>query len=119
MNTNGAVQEGTYGWQVVPALTPQNDDILVIKEASNSFESSLLQNKLSDINIGVVIMCGVATDMCINNSFIGASQRAYDIIMMADGHSTSDPGALEKIQNHNEYWGSLGFAILNSDDINF
>ncbi len=119
MNTMGNAQEGTYGWQVVPMLTPEDDELLVNKIASNSFEASELQNELSDINIGVVIMCGVATDMCMNNTFLGAKDKAYDIIMIADGHSTSDPGAQEKIDSHNDYWASLGFAVFNSEEINF
>jgi hypothetical protein len=57
--------------------------------------------------------------MCINNTFIGANIRGYDIIMLADGHSTSDPGAQEKIDQHNSMWASQGAAVLNSDEIHF
>lgn len=117
--TSASLQEGSQGWQVVPILTPQEEDIIVLKLASNAFHASDLHEELTNIGIGVVIMCGVATDMCINNSFIGANERRYDIIMLADGHSTSDPGAQEKINNYNSIWASSGAAVLTSEEINF
>ncbi len=117
--TSASVQEGSPGWQVVPILTPHEEDIIVLKLASNAFNASDLHQELAKNGIGVVIMCGVATDMCINNSFIGANERRYDIIMLADGHSTSDPGAQEKIDNHNSIWASNGAAVLTSEEISF
>lgn len=117
--TSESVPEGSSGWQVVSMLSPEEEDIIVLKHESNTFENSELQNELSTIGVGVVIMCGVATDMCIKNTFIGANARKYDIIMLADGHSTKDPGAQETINTYNLNWASQGAAVLSSEEINF
>ncbi len=117
--TSETVPEGSPGWQVVSMLTPEEEDILVLKLESNSFENSELQNELTNIGVGVVIMCGVATDQCIDNTFRGANIRKYDILMLADGHSTKGPDAQETIDTHNSSWASQGAAVLSSDEINF
>nr|NQU88906.1 isochorismatase family protein [Bacteroidota bacterium] len=117
--TSANLIEGSYEWQPVPGLGFHDGDVVVLKTSSNAFQGSDLHKELAEINIGSIIICGVATDMCINNSFGGALDRRYDIIMMADGHSTMGDTYEVIIEQYNQTWQSKGAGVKNGDEIVF
>lgn len=119
MAKTGNLVVGSPEWQVIPDINKQEGDLIADKLSSDAFQVGDLQGFLSDIGIGCIIITGVATDMCINNTFIGAREKAYDIIVISDGHSTSDPGAQEKIDNHNNIWANAGAWVVSSEEIGF
>ncbi len=119
MNTTPTVTEGSYEWSLVPGLSFQGNDLVVLKTASDAFEASELYEEIVGIGAGTIIMCGVATNACINNSFNGASTHGFRIIMLADGHSTFGDDAAEIIASFNTNWANKGAAVLNGGEINF
>jgi nicotinamidase-related amidase len=119
MATSDGVPEGSWDWQLVPGLSFETNDLVVLKNASDAFEDSELHEDIMGIDAGTIIMCGVATNMCMNNSFNGADVLGYDIIMVADGHSTSGDQAEQTIASFNSTWANKGAAVLPCDQINF
>jgi len=111
--------EGSSAWQVVTSLTPEPEDIMVLKFDGDAFSDSKLVEELTNIDVGCVILCGVATDYCINESFRGAKQRGYKIIMLANGHSTMSENASETIQTYNSKWALAGASVLKANEISF
>lgn len=117
MNTTPAIPEGSNDWMAVSGLSPSDEDIVVLKTTPNAFEGSDLVKELNNYEIGEVIICGVATELCINSTFNGANGRGYKIIMMADGHSTLDNGAEQIINRYNSLWKSKGANVLNGSQV--
>jgi len=111
--------EGSSDWEILPILTPEEGDIIVSKDERNAFQDTRLRDELNNINVGCVIICGVATDFCVNSTFLGAHKRGYKIIVIEDGHSTYESYALETIETHNERWAAFGADVLPAVDINF
>jgi|GEM_PF-4199564 len=110
--------QGTVGWQPVPGLEFMENDVVVLKYNSDSFLGSELQKELAAINTGCIIVCGVATDQCINRTFGGANKRKYDIVMMADGHSAVGDDYEAIIEQYNQIWKSQGANVINGSEIN-
>ncbi len=111
--------EGSFGWQPVTGLEFQENDIVALKYNSDAFLGSDLQKELAEINIGCIVICGVATDQCINSSFAGAKKRKFDIIMMADGHTAVGEEYEAIIEEYNQTWQSQGASVIHGDEIDF
>ena len=119
MATNQSIPEGSESWQAVAGLTPNDEDIIVSKITSDAFDGTSLVDKLNENKIGAIVLCGVATEGCIKDSFTGAKTRGYKIFILADGHSTFNPGAEEKIMRYNTNWSSQGAILIDSNQLFF
>lgn len=103
---------GSEGWQLVPELSRAADEPLVNKTYADSFEETDLEDVLSGLEVGRLIVSGAQTDECIRSTLHGAIVRGYDAILVSDAHSTEDfsewgaPPADKVIAHTNLYWSS-------------
>jgi isochorismate hydrolase len=101
---------GSDGWQIVPELTPGNDEPLVEKHYGDSFEATTLETVLSDLGVGRLIVSGAQTDACIRSTIHGAFVRGYDVTLVSDAHTTENhttwgaPPPEQVIAHTNLYW---------------
>jgi nicotinamidase-related amidase len=101
---------GSDAWQIVPELSPAGDEPLVEKQYGDSFEDTNLENVLSDLGVGRLVVAGAQTDMCIRSTLHGALARGYDAILVKDAHTTEDlsawgaPPPAAVIAHTNMYW---------------
>lgn len=104
------LERGSDGWQIVPELKPDDAEPLVDKRYGDSFEDTNLENVLSGLNVGRLIVCGAQTDMCIRSTLHGAFARGYDATLVKDAHTTEDltsegaPPPKDVIAHTNLYW---------------
>ena len=97
-------------WQIVPELTPGDAEPLIEKNYGDSFEDTNLENVLSGLNVGRLVVVGAQTDMCIRSTLHGALVRGYDATLVSDAHTTEDLSAWgapppDKVIAHtNMYW---------------
>ena len=102
--------KGSDDWRIVPELNPANTEPLVEKSYGDSFESTSLENVLSDLGIGRLIVVGAETDACIRSTIHGAFTRGYDATLVSDAHTTGDktgwgaPPPEVVIAHTNLYW---------------
>ena len=85
---------GTPGWQIHPAVTPEQDDIVIQKHKPDAFYGTALQSSLEARQIRQLIIAGMQTEMCIDATCRRAHELGYDVILVEDGHSTFDNGDL-------------------------
>ena len=58
-------ERGSDGWRIVPELTPDQAEPLVEKNYGDSFEDTNLENVLSELGVGRLVVVGAQTDACV------------------------------------------------------
>ncbi|WP_068717833.1 cysteine hydrolase family protein [Vibrio tritonius] len=95
----------TPQWQLYEALQPQTDDLFVRKTTPDSFLGTNLQELLQEQGVDRLIICGYATDFCVDTTTRRAAGLGYPILLASDAHTTHDkPHALGANirQHHNQ-----------------
>jgi nicotinamidase-related amidase len=101
---------GSDEWRIVPELSPADEEPLVEKNYGDSFENTNLEDVLSGLGVGRLIVAGAQTDACIRSTLHGAFARGYDATLVKDAHTTEDqtpwgaPPPDQVIAHTNLYW---------------
>ncbi|WP_326696246.1 isochorismatase family protein [Streptomyces sp. NBC_01754] len=101
---------GGDSWQIVPELTPGDDEPCVEKLYPDSFEDTTLEKVLADLGVGRLLVSGAETDACIRSTLHGALVRGYDTVLVSDAHTATDksvwgaPPPEQVITHTNLYW---------------
>lgn len=96
--------EGQTLWQIIPTITPQEQDRLVIKYYADSFMKTNLRSTLQDMCIEDIVICGVQTEFCVDTTCKSAFSHGLRVELASDGHSTFDGDLLSAkqiIAHHN------------------
>jgi nicotinamidase-related amidase len=102
--------QGSDDWRIVPELTPGDAEPLVEKSYGDAFEDTALENVLSGLGVGRLVVVGAQTDACIRSTLHGALARGYDATLVSDAHTTEDqsewgaPPPDQVIAHTNLYW---------------
>jgi nicotinamidase-related amidase len=102
--------QGSAEWRIVPELAPGDAEPVVEKNYGDSFEGTDLENVLSSLGVGRLIVAGAQTDACIRSTLHGAIVRGYDATLVGDAHTTEDhtqwgaPPPDQVIAHTNLYW---------------
>lgn len=88
------LETGTQGWELRAEIAPADGDILVRKRASDSFFETDLGERLSERNIGHLVIGGCMTQFCVDTTVRRAVSLGYDVTLVADGHTTADAAGL-------------------------
>lgn len=97
-------------WQYVPELVRSESEPLVHKSYGDSFEATDLEKLLAERGVGRLIVTGAQTDQCIRSTIHGGLARGYDVLLVADAHTTEDlsewgaPPPEKVIAHTNMYW---------------
>ena len=109
-HSDQGLEKGTDKWRIVPELNPGDAEPLVEKNYGDSFEDTNLENVLSGLEVGRLVVVGAQTDMCIRSTLHGAFARGYDATLVSDAHTTEDqtawgaPPPGQVIAHTNLYW---------------
>jgi len=107
---NNVLKPGTAGWEILPALERMNTDLLVHKQACDSFYETDLSDLLEKHDVQQIIVVGCATDFCVDTTIRAAASRNYEVVVVADAHTTKDRRHLDAvtiIKHHNWMWENL------------
>jgi nicotinamidase-related amidase len=110
-HSDDGLAHGSDEWRIVPELTPDPEEPLVEKSYGDSFEATDLEDVLSRLGIGRLLVVGAQTDACIRSTLHGAFARGYDATLVSDAHTTEDlsewgaPPPDQVIAHTNLYWG--------------
>jgi nicotinamidase-related amidase len=83
-----ALREGTPGVELYPDLDVQPGDVVIGKRRYSAFFGTDLDILLRDRGVEVVIIAGVATNVCCDSTARDAFFRGYKVIFLADGTAT-------------------------------
>lgn len=112
----GGLPEGTDGWRIVPGLAPGAGESVVHKTSADGFLGTDLDRTLRAAGVTEVVVTGFATEICVDTTARQALSHGYDVVLVADGHTTSvRPDAGEyasparSVAHHNEIFRHLDF----------
>ena len=78
------------GWQLVDDLNVDAKDHFVRKTTPNSFLRTNLEEILENNQVEKIIVCGYATEFCVDSTIRAAAALGYSIHLVSDGHTTHD-----------------------------
>lgn len=82
--------KGSHEWHIVKELQPERSEPRVEKNYFDSFEETTLEDVLSGLDVGRLVVVGAQTDACIRSTLHGAIVRGYDATLVSDAHTTED-----------------------------
>jgi len=111
--------KGTWGWQIIEELKPQEEDLICIKNRYDGFYGTWLDHFLNHIwGIKRLVIVGTVSNICVLHTAASAGLRWYSVIVPADGISalTEFDQALTLHQVSGLYAGSV---VRSTEDIRF
>jgi nicotinamidase-related amidase len=81
---------GSDAWQIVARLAPAPDEPVVDKRFPIAFEATGLELLLARLGVGILLVTGAQTDLCVRSTLHGALVRGYDVTLVSDAHTTDD-----------------------------
>jgi len=81
---------GTDGAKIHHLVTPQEGEMVVIKNYPNSFRATPLQEKLEKKKISQLVICGAMSHMCIDATTRAAFDFGFDCVVAEDACATRD-----------------------------
>jgi nicotinamidase-related amidase len=80
----------TDGAKINRMLTPQEDEIVVVKNFPNSFRGTSLLEMLKEKETDTLVICGAMSHMCIDATTRAAFDLGFDCIVADDACATRD-----------------------------
>jgi len=103
---------GTSGFELVPELTPKDDEFVFDKLAMSAFEGTPLQFALRDRGVTTLAICGIALEIGIEPSVRHAVDLGIVPIVVADacgaGHGEAGQRTLDQLR-------FMGDAIITDE----
>ena len=104
-NENSPFKKGSEGWSIHPLVSPKEDEYIIEKKYSDSFQETGLNEILLELGIEQIVVCGLVTEGCLDTTVRRAYSLGYKIELAGDCHSTTDSNilnALQIIDHHNQ-----------------
>jgi nicotinamidase-related amidase len=70
--------------QLVPELTPQGDEVVVLKTTDSALTGTNLRLILHNMGIKNVVVAGIFTDQCISSSVRSLADESFNVIVVED-----------------------------------
>lgn len=88
--TAGILAYGSDGWQLAAGLAVGEQDAKVRKTTPDSFLRTDLQAKLTEKGVENLVICGYASEFCVDTTVRRAAALGFTVQLVADGHTTHD-----------------------------
>ncbi len=126
-HASSPLAHGSDLWQLERNLHLGPDDRLVAKTTPDAFLDTTLQPLLESLGVAHVVVCGYASEFCVDTTTRRAAALGYAVTLAADAHTTKDKphASAEAIRAHENATlpelTSFGTAIraVASNDIHF
>ena len=110
---SGALQEGSDGVEVVDAVAPLPDDIVIDHLGTSAFVGGELQHLLDSRGIDTLVLTGVATNVIVEGTARDAGNRNLRAFVLSDCCTAADPATHESSL---ATLGMLTSGVTTSDD---
>ncbi|MFX1417986.1 MAG: cysteine hydrolase family protein [Promethearchaeota archaeon] len=69
---------------IIPELKPEKNDIVILKTTNGTFSSTDLEHQLRNLGINTVIVVGVVTHICVENTARVAFDLGFNVYVVDD-----------------------------------
>jgi nicotinamidase-related amidase len=70
--------------QLVPELTPQGDEIVVLKTTDSALTGTNLRLLLHNMGIRKVLVAGIFTDQCVSSTVRSLADESFEVLVVED-----------------------------------
>ncbi|MEO1102912.1 MAG: isochorismatase family cysteine hydrolase [Pseudomonadota bacterium] len=84
------VPKGSRDAQVIDAVAPVGDEIVIPKTASGIFNSTNVEYVLRNLGVECLVVYGICTDQCVETSVRDACDRGFLVTLVEDCCATTD-----------------------------
>lgn len=112
--TTGSLAAGTWDVEIIEALAPSEDDIVIDKNRPSAFIGTTLDVLLRGMGIRSLVICGITTNICVESTARDASQFDYRTFVVSDATAEMEQS------RHDHALNTLGFLfarILTVDEV--
>ena len=74
----------TPGGQIVPELTPEPDDIVMLKTTDSALTGTNLRLILRNMEIRDVVVAGIFTDQCVSSTVRSLADESFGVVVVDD-----------------------------------
>ena len=100
--------------QLVPELTPADDDIVVLKTTDSALTGTNLRLLLRNMEITDVIVAGIFTDQCVSSSVRSLADESFGVVVVEDCCAAATD---ELHRNELEIINMIYCHVVQSEDI--
>ena len=75
---------GSPDHAILPEIAPLPDELVIDKNASGAFNSSGIDYALQQLGLHTLVICGVSTFACVDNTARDAADRGYNVVLVED-----------------------------------
>lgn len=86
--TGFSVPPGSWDAQVIDAIKPGDDEMVLPKTSSNVFHSTNIDYVLRNLGTKYVVISGIVTDQCIDGAVRSACDLGYLVTLVTDACTT-------------------------------
>jgi ureidoacrylate peracid hydrolase len=80
--------KGSRDAQVIDAIAPQGDEMVIPKTSSSVFISTNIHYVLGNLGVKHLIVCGLLTDQCVDSAVRDACDYGYLVTLVTDACAT-------------------------------
>ena len=80
--------EGTWGAEIVDALTPLSGEPLVVKRSVSALAGTELPRLLTLYGVSTLVLAGIATNFVVEGTAREAADLGYAVVVLADASET-------------------------------
>lgn len=106
-HTEQGLEQETAAFDLLAELHQPVDALYVTKTACDAFYRTDLEDVLTRHQINEFVVCGCATDYCVDATIKNGASRGYAMTVALDAHTTANrPAALAEvlIEHYNDVW---------------
>lgn len=96
--------KGSWEAEIIPAVAPVGDEIVIPKTASGIFNSTNVEYVLRNLGVEYLVMYGVCTDQCVETAVRDACDRGFLVTQIEDCCAAEDDGrhsrSIEAMDGH-------------------
>ena len=124
---NSLMKYGSESWKLQSGLMVNNSDLKIRKTTPDSFLRTTLKKILTSHEVNSLIICGYATEFCVDTTVRRAAALGYTVQLVSNAHTTHDKehaSAKEIREHHNVTLPSISsfgpkIIAVQSAEINF
>ena len=112
---------GGHAREFHPRVAPMPDDIVIDKREPDMFVGTSLSELLAERGIDEVVICGFASEACVDTTVRSAFAKGFRVVLAAGAHTTTANAVLsaEQIVKHHELVLARFARVMPAAEITF
>ena len=100
--------------QIVPAIAPQGDEIVLIKTTDSALTGTNLRLILHNLGVSQVVCTGIFTDQCVSSTVRSLADESFEVIVVEDACAA---GSEELHRKELEIINMIYCHVMSADEL--